>query len=471
MINAVRISFPGWRGPYGLAGVVDAVCKINGPRGLGSAATYNESSNTWGIANRAMHLAADGLTPNSSDIGRIWNEGLAFYGWLFYLSKFYEVLDTIIILAKGKKSSFLQTYHHAGAMMCMWAGIRYMAPPIWMFVLVNSGLHALMVSFYLQSNSLLTLTEWKYTYYTLTALGVKVPRGLKRTLTTLQIVQFVVGASFAFAHLFIAYTIPVSTPYTFSLADLTSVASAVTTDAASAVSVATATASAGFASILKKLAFRAAGREGLAENVVNDAGERFGFDAFNAVEDLKAREEIRYRDEMQWIHCTDTSGQVFAILLNCMYLAPLTWLFVRFFIRSYTQRLERRRSSTTYKIEQSAKDAYKGVARQTMDAIGEMHGSDDAVDTEGAIDSAKETLSDGAKAIQKLFTEGVDSAKKVLQEAAESSKKNAKVTQESASGGAEPSEEKTGSSEEPMSEGGDLVDTKTELNKDEPMAE
>ena len=150
MINAVSISFPGWRGPYGLAGVVDSMCKINGPRGLGSAATYNESSNTWGIANRAMHLAADGLTPNSADIGRIWNEGLAFYGWLFYLSKFYEVIDSFIILAKGKKSSFLQTYHHAGAMMCMWAGIRYMAPPIWMFVLVNSALHALMVSFQIQ---------------------------------------------------------------------------------------------------------------------------------------------------------------------------------------------------------------------------------------------------------------------------------------------------------------------------------
>jgi hypothetical protein len=145
MINAVRLAFPGWRGPYGLAGVVDSFCKIHGPRGLGSAATYDPNTTSWGIADRAMHLAADGLVPDSSDIGRIWNEGLAFYGWLFYLSKFYEVLDTFIILAKGKKSSFLQTYHHAGAMLCMWAGIRYMAPPVWMFVLVNSGLHALMV--------------------------------------------------------------------------------------------------------------------------------------------------------------------------------------------------------------------------------------------------------------------------------------------------------------------------------------
>ena len=146
MINALVLSFSGWRGDYGLAGVADSLCKIHGPRGMGSAATYNETTSAWGMTNRAFHLAADGLGPESTDVGRIWNEGLAFYGWLFYLSKFYEVIDTAIILAKGKKSSFLQTYHHAGAMLSMWAGIRYMSPPIWMFVLVNSGIHAVMVS-------------------------------------------------------------------------------------------------------------------------------------------------------------------------------------------------------------------------------------------------------------------------------------------------------------------------------------
>ena len=56
--------------------------------------------------------------------GGLWEEALAWYGWWFYLSKFYEVVDTAIILAKGRKSSLLQTYHHSGAMLCMWAGIR-----------------------------------------------------------------------------------------------------------------------------------------------------------------------------------------------------------------------------------------------------------------------------------------------------------------------------------------------------------
>lgn len=146
MVNALRVSLYAPWDEFGLVGTVDSLCKINGPRGVGSAATFNEQNSTWGIANRFLHLGADGLTPDTTDIGRMWNEGLAFYGWLFYLSKFYEVLDTLIIIAKGKKSSFLQTYHHAGAMLCMWAGIRFMSPPIWMFVFVNSFIHAIMVS-------------------------------------------------------------------------------------------------------------------------------------------------------------------------------------------------------------------------------------------------------------------------------------------------------------------------------------
>jgi hypothetical protein len=143
MVNAFRQSWPGLSGPHGVAGAVDALCKIHGPRGLGSAATYDPHSSRWGVTDRLVRLLKG--SPDPTDVGRIWNEGLAFYGWLFYISKFYEIMDTFIILAKGKKSSLLQTYHHAGAMMCMWAGIRYMSPPIWMFVFINSGLHAAMV--------------------------------------------------------------------------------------------------------------------------------------------------------------------------------------------------------------------------------------------------------------------------------------------------------------------------------------
>jgi len=145
MYGALSRSFVSPFGPSGIAGSLDSMCRMSGPAGYGNGVVYNEVTKTWESYSPSVALSSDGK-PLSTDTGRLWNEGLAFYGWIFYLSKFYEVLDTLIILAKGKFSSTLQTYHHAGAMMCMWSGIRYMSPPIWIFCFVNSGIHAMMVS-------------------------------------------------------------------------------------------------------------------------------------------------------------------------------------------------------------------------------------------------------------------------------------------------------------------------------------
>lgn len=124
----------------------------------------------------------------SNDIFSQKYYNLTYLGWLFYLSKFYEVIDTLIILAKGKPSSLLQSYHHSGAMMCMWSGIRYQAPPIWIFVLFNSFIHSLM-----------------YAYFTVSCLKIRVPLIVKRVLTTLQICQFVIGGSLALFHSLLKY--------------------------------------------------------------------------------------------------------------------------------------------------------------------------------------------------------------------------------------------------------------------------
>lgn len=144
---------------------------------------------------------------------------------------------------------------------------------------------------------------------------------MTRTLTALQIFQFVFGASYAIAHLFVAYSIPVSIPYLF-IHNLSSAIPAAASSVSSAVVSATATA--GIGSWLKKAALRAAGEEGLAENVRNPQGETFGIDAIHAAQVEKAQEEIRYKVEYQTVNCLDTSGQVFAIVLNVLYLAPLT---------------------------------------------------------------------------------------------------------------------------------------------------
>jgi len=340
MLGALQRTLQNWTGPTGLAGTVDSLCKIHGVSELGNAIAYNGTVSKWISESPSTVLLSSLGAPDPTDLGRLWNEGLAFYGWFFYLSKFYEVLDTAIILAKGKRSSTLQTYHHAGAMMCMWSGIRYMSPPIWMFVFVNSGIHALM-----------------YTYYTLTAFAVPIPQSLKRSLTTMQIIQFLIGASYAALHSFVSYTIPVQVPD--AAASVKTALSAATTVVSPVAAVAS---SAGVGSLLKKYLFRAVGEAGLADNI-NGAYRR------EHIDHGSTGNVVQYHTEYQTVSCIDTSGQTFAIWLNVLYLTPLTVLFVRFFVKSYLRRNQKsgKGAGLTMKhvaAEKAGKDALKGVERE-----------------------------------------------------------------------------------------------------------
>ncbi|KAL0930842.1 GNS1/SUR4 family protein [Colletotrichum truncatum] len=345
MLGGMRRSVVSPFGPNGLAATADSFCQLNGNGGFGSATVYNETVGFWQSLTGQSALGFDGR-PSRTASGRIWNEGLAFYGWIFYLSKFYEVLDTFIILAKGKLSSTLQTYHHAGAMMCMWAGIRYMSAPIWMFVLVNSFIHAMM-----------------YTYYTITAFNIRVPMAIKRTLTTLQITQFLVGASYAMLHSFVSYTVPV-TVYTSKKA-----AEAAAEAATSSTAVeATATAAAGAFETLKNMVFGATAKvaeEAASASVAAAAPPQPGFIA-----------ETVYVTQP----CITTSGETFAIWLNVFYLAPLTYLFVMFFIRSYLRRSsaesakgkgKARRESNVTLAEKAGWDAARDVNREIYNGSAE----------------------------------------------------------------------------------------------------
>lgn len=241
IFGAARRSFSNpFTSPGGFHDTMDSLCRIQGPSGVGNALIFNKSSDThgWSTAHPSLHsLTNRGIisaVPQPTDTGRLWNEGLAFYGWLFYISKYYEFLDTAIILLKGKQSSTLQTYHHMGACGCLFVGIKYMSPPIWIFLFFNSFIHALM-----------------YTYYTITAFEIRVPKMLKQSLTTAQITQFIVGGGSALLHLFVYYKYPSNTPKATS------------------------------------------------------------------------------------IPCLDSSAQAFAVWFNVIYLTPLTYLFARFFVKSY----------------------------------------------------------------------------------------------------------------------------------------
>ena len=83
--------------------------------------------------------------------------------------------------------------------------------------------------------------------------------------------------------------------------------------------------------------------------------------------------------------CLDTSGQGFAVWLNVMYLLPLTYLFARFFVRSYLYRKEPSAQHQTpmHAAEKAGLDALRGVSREIQKSV-EMNGeaSENATDDE-----------------------------------------------------------------------------------------
>jgi hypothetical protein len=212
-----------------------------------------------------------------------------------------------------------------------------------------------------------------------------VPKFVKRTLTSMQITQFLVGVAFAACHLFVSYTVPVSVAHQITekvarAVNTSSVSSAVasaTSSAAEVLPVATGAAVA----FLRKLIYRAAGDEGLAENIavpghpVPHYQQQLlkqqladGHRPEHPVEHFfhhphETVNRVIYRTEYQSVPCIDTSGQAFAVYLNIFYLSPLIFLFGRFFFKSYLRSAPPNRPQTK-RISDATRDASEDVKRE-----------------------------------------------------------------------------------------------------------
>jgi len=133
-------------------------------------------------------LARDGLrtTYCGAPAGStLMADGFAFYVMLFYLSKFYEFMDTFILIVKRKKVMLLQSYHHSGAVIAMWALVPTQSHGAMFFVCMNSFVHTAMYAYYAASvykeGSLATAALYR----------LLLP--LKPYLTRMQILQFIIG--------------------------------------------------------------------------------------------------------------------------------------------------------------------------------------------------------------------------------------------------------------------------------------
>ena len=99
---------------------------------------------------------------------------LYFWSYIYYLSKYYEMLDTVlVVLQKSKVPNFgLQVYHHAAVVPMAWFWCQYQQSLQWGGLVFNTMVHVIM-----------------YQYYAWRVIGLPTP--WKKWITKLQIIQFI----------------------------------------------------------------------------------------------------------------------------------------------------------------------------------------------------------------------------------------------------------------------------------------
>lgn len=99
-----------------------------------------------------------------------------FWSSIFALSKIIELGDTAFIILRKRPLIFVHWYHHSTVLMFTFFGYYKKVPSGGWFMTINLGVHAIM-----------------YTYYTLKACQINTPRILPILITSLQILQMLVG--------------------------------------------------------------------------------------------------------------------------------------------------------------------------------------------------------------------------------------------------------------------------------------
>ena len=96
----------------------------------------------------------------------------SYWGSLFVLSKVYELGDTFFIVLRKQKLTFLHWYHHVTVLLYSWYSASQLQVLCRYFMVMNYSVHAVM-----------------YSYYTLRALKIRIPRAGAMCVTIMQILQ------------------------------------------------------------------------------------------------------------------------------------------------------------------------------------------------------------------------------------------------------------------------------------------
>ena len=105
-----------------------------------------------------------------------WDLRMANYGVAFYLSKYYELFDTVFLILRKRPMTVLHLFHHAVVVPICWMTVYSRIYMGWLTAFNNTGVHVFM-----------------YFYFAVYALGYRPT--WRKYLTSLQILQFVADIS------------------------------------------------------------------------------------------------------------------------------------------------------------------------------------------------------------------------------------------------------------------------------------
>ena len=99
--------------------------------------------------------------------------------YVYYLSKYYELLDTVFMVLRGRSTQLLHVWHHFMVVSLMYYAVVNKCECFWLLDVINTGIHFIM-----------------YLYYAAVTVSIKPGVAFKKFITTIQLIQFVVAMTY-----------------------------------------------------------------------------------------------------------------------------------------------------------------------------------------------------------------------------------------------------------------------------------